>query len=213
MVRTLGGIGILCSLLIVTTYQLTLPRINQNKQKQLERAVLSALPGASQQKTLAFDPEQGFVAATKTNENLTRVFAGLNDQGELIGFAIQAQGSGFQDQIKIIYGYAPISETIVGMMVLESKETPGLGDKIEKDAHFLDNFKALDVRVGEDKKSLVNPITLVKPGQKERPWEMDAITGATISSDAICRILGQSSATWMPRLVTHQDQIKELIHE
>ena len=45
---------------------------------------------------------------------------------------------GYQDVIRILlYGYSPEHQAIVGMRVLESRETPGLGDKIEKDPAFL----------------------------------------------------------------------------
>ena len=74
---------------------------------------------------------------------------------------------------------------IVGMAVLESKETPGLGDKIEKDAAFLANFERLDVTVAADGRSLVHPLELVKPNQKTRPWQIDGISGATVTKDAI----------------------------
>ena len=32
----------------------------------------------------------------------------------------------------ILYGYAPALDAVIGIRVLETKETPGLGDKIEK---------------------------------------------------------------------------------
>ena len=44
---------------------------------------------------------------------------------------------GYQDTIRVIYAYSFADRAIVGMQVLESKETPGLGDKIEIDADFV----------------------------------------------------------------------------
>ena len=84
------------------------------------------------------------------------------------------------------------NQTVVGFYVLESKETPGLGYKIEKDPNFLENFKALDVSLAEDFSALKNKVVPVKQGKKENAWEVDCITGATISSKAIGNIIGAS---------------------
>ncbi len=53
--------------------------------------------------------------------------------------------------------------------------------------------------------SLAHPIELVKPGKKTAPWQIDGISGATISSAAIAKMLHESSARWMPRLYRQRD--------
>ncbi len=63
-------------------------------------------------------------------------------EGRLVGVAMEAEGKGFQDTIRLIYGYSPDKQQVIGMEVLESKETPGLGDKIIKDEEFLDEFRS-----------------------------------------------------------------------
>ena len=50
-----------------------------------------------------------------------------------MGVAVEASGKATPDIIRILYGYDPENRQVVGFYVLESKETPGLGDKIEKD--------------------------------------------------------------------------------
>ena len=45
---------------------------------------------------------------------------------------------------------------------------------------------------------LAHAIEFVKPGEKREPWQIDGITGATISSEAMARILGGSAARWVP---------------
>ena len=77
------------------------------------------------------------------------------------------------------------------MEVLESRETPGLGDKIYKDAEFVGGFSALSVEP---------EIVAVKKGTKSQPNEIDAITGATISSKAIVRIINESHIAWEEQL-------------
>ncbi len=79
-------------------------------------------------------------------------------------------------------------------------ETPGLGDKIIKDPAFLANFQALDARLNERGDALANPIRTVKHGARRNPWEIDAISGATISSVAVGRAINASAAELLPAL-------------
>ncbi|MBT8399652.1 MAG: FMN-binding protein, partial [Rhodothermia bacterium] len=128
--------------------------------------------------------------------------------GTLAGIAVEARGQGYQDVIRILYGYETGCECIVGMKVLESKETPGLGDKIEKDARFLANFDSLDVRIDGPDGELLHPIVLVKSGAKTDAWEVEAITGATVSSQAIADIIGSSAAAIAPVLKRETDAFR-----
>ena len=124
------------------------------------------------------------------------VFAGYNESGELAGLALGARGMGYQDYIQLLYGYSPEQQAIVGMSVLESRETPGLGDRIQSDPTFVANFEKLDVSVDGD--NLVHPIEFVKAGEKINPWQIDGISGATISSRATADMLHQSTGEWIP---------------
>ncbi|MCP4301969.1 MAG: FMN-binding protein, partial [Gammaproteobacteria bacterium] len=91
----------------------------------------------------------------------------------------------------LLYGYTPEQKRVLGMEVLESRETPGLGDKIYKDADFVGSFSAL---------STEPEIVAVKKGTKSQPNEIDAITGATISSKAVVRIINETHSEWSERL-------------
>jgi electron transport complex protein RnfG len=200
MYRAMVGIGVLCGLLIVTVYQVTLPVIERNKAEALQAAIFRVLPDASSSATFALRESGGFEAIEGGESGAPVVYAGYGDDQTLVGLAVEAQGMGYQDVIRLIYGYSFADEAIIGVQVLESKETPGLGDKIETDPAFLQNFERLDVSLGEDRTALANPIVPVKQGEKSHPWEVDGITGATISSVAIADILNDSAKYWVPRL-------------
>lgn len=199
MLRTMGGIGLICALLIVLTYQWTLPTIEAKKAAYLSRAVYAVLPGAVSQRAFVLTAS-GALQPAGGGEKGTFVYAGYDSSGRFVGVAIEASGQGFQDALRLIYGYAPELQAIVGFRVLESKETPGLGDKIEKDGAFLQNFVALDVSLAPDG-TIRNPIVTVKHGTKTQAlgnrWRF---TGATISSKAVGRILRESSLQMVPRL-------------
>jgi len=205
MYRTLVGVGMLCGLMIAVVFQGTRPVIERNRAAALERAVFAVLPAASRRVTFALTPAGNFVANTEAAGE--RVHAGFDADGRLVGVAVEAGGMGYADTITLLYGYAPQQEAIVGIRVLTSKETPGLGDRIETDAAFLENFVALDVRLDPSGKTLMNRIETVKQGRKTEPWQIDGITGATISSKAIGEILATSTARWVPMI---SERIEEL---
>jgi electron transport complex protein RnfG len=208
MYRAMVGVGVLCGLLIVSVYQVTLPIIEQNKAEALQRAIFQVLPDATRSATFALNENGGFAALDGDATGHRLVYAGYDDDDELVGLAVEAQGMGYQDVIALIYGYAPADHAIIGMQVLESKETPGLGDKIETDPDFLRNFERLDVSLKDDQAGLANAIVPVKSGDKAHPWEVDGITGATISSVAIANILNTSAQYWVPRIDAELDAFK-----
>ncbi|MGB5627087.1 MAG: FMN-binding protein [Woeseiaceae bacterium] len=198
MYRAIVGIGAFCALLIVTVYEATAERIAYNKARYLSNAVAEVLPAARSTVEVILDADGTLVAATKPAD--LPVFLGYGEEGELVGAVITAQGMGYADTIRILYAYSFERQVIVGFKVLESKETPGLGDKVEIEPHFLANFEGLDARLNEDGTALANAIVTVKQGEKTESWQLDGITGATITSDAIGAILNQGSSAWLPVL-------------
>ena len=203
------SVGVLCSLAIVATYEWTRPIIAENRIAQRRRAILDVVPQADSIQAFAFDEEQqSFRPVPENSDDGGLVFAGFDDSGDLVGLALAARAMGYQDSIELLYGYDPASESVVGIRVLESRETPGLGDRIETDEDFLDNFKRLDVRLADDGRSLMHEITFVKPGEKTEAWQIDGITGATISSRAVAEMLRESTNTWLPRVQSSVDKLR-----
>lgn len=208
MYRTLVGIGMLCGLLIAIVFQGTRPVIERNRAEALERAVFAVLPAATRRVTFTLTPDRMFdMLAPDADAGAERVHAGFDDLGQLVGVAVEAAGMGYADTITLLYGYAPDQEAIVGIQVLTSKETPGLGDKIETDPAFLENFVALDARLDQTGTALMHPIETVKKGRKTDPWQIDGITGATISSKAIGDILAASTERWVPLISERLEQL------
>lgn len=201
------GIGIMCAFFIVSTFELTLPRIEKNKAEALEKAIFKVLPGMVSKQAFRVEND-AFNILEEGQEASDIIWAGYNEREELVGLAIEASGMGFADVLRILYGYDPNEQKIVGFYVLESKETPGLGDKIEKDAAFLANFEALDVSLNEARSQVKNIVVPVKNGTKKNPWEVDGITGATISSRAIGNIIGESSSAIVPLIYRQVEQFR-----
>jgi electron transport complex protein RnfG len=210
MLIAMVGIGVVCALLIVFTYEGTFGRIEKLKAEALEEAVFKVLPGITKTGIFELTPDGKFIPSDGKDRTKTLVYAGYDDQNTLKGIAIEASGQGYADILKILYGYDPVLETIIGFYVLESKETPGLGDKIEKDENFLANFNGLTVTLNEDFTQVVNKVVPVKFGTKENTWEVEGITGATISSRAIGNIIGESTSTIIPLIYQQQENFKSV---
>lgn len=210
MLRAMVGIGALCGLLIVFTYEGTLPRIERLRAEALEQAIFKVIPGITKMRPFSYQ-NNAFMPAGESDENV--IYAGYDSQGVFKGVAIVAAGQGYADIIRILYGYNPENQQVIGFYVLESKETPGLGDKIEKDPVFLDNFTALDVSLNEGEDAIKNKVTTVKRGSKTNAWEVDGITGATISSRAIGDIIANSTAEWVPIIYKNIDVFKNSKNE
>jgi len=190
LIATLGFAGLLSGLIIVSVFEATLPTITAYKAKVLREAVFKVLPGTTDMQRLVFRDGQLIVKDDEEKDEQA-VFGGYGADGRLLGYAIPSAGPGFQDTISLIYGYLPGERKVVGMEILTSRETPGLGDKIYKDAAFVANFDAL---------SIDPTIVTVKKGTKTAANEVDAITGATISSKAVVRIINEGNARWLERL-------------
>ncbi len=209
MIRTLVGIAMLSGFLVVLAYQLTKPIIAENQRRAIEAAVFKVIPEAVVRRDFLIN-EAGLTAAgPQTRAEGIQVYAGYDSEGRLRGIAANAAAQGYADMIQLLYGYDPACECIRGIKVLKLAETPGLGDKILSDTAFIANFEALDARLSDDGSTLANEIVTVKHGTKHNPWEIDAISGATISSKAVGKAVNQSAARLLPALIPHLDQLTQ----
>ncbi len=132
----------------------------------------------------------GIISYDEKVINDTQFYLGKNKDGGLIGVAFLAEGNGFQSKIKILVGMNPEFTKIQRLKILQQAETPGLGTKIENDLTnksdkfwFLNQFKDLKVGTG---------ITYVKNKKPSQEGEIQAITGATISSKSVVNILNDT---------------------
>lgn len=89
--------------------------------------------------------------------------------GEITGVSFLQEEKGYSGKVSVMLGMDRNGRT-TGIEIVSHKETPGLGSKIE-DEPFKAQFKGIDLSV-----------SVKKDGDK-----IDAITGATISSRAICQ--------------------------
>jgi Na+-translocating ferredoxin:NAD+ oxidoreductase subunit G len=207
MIRTLMGIAMLSGFLVVLTYQLTKPIIAENQRRAIEAALFQVIPGAVQRRDFVIT-EQGTVAVTpESPADGIPVYAGYDADGKLLGVAANGAAQGYAGLVHLLYGYDPACQRIRGIKILKLAETPGLGDRIISDADFVANFDQLDARLNADGGDLANDIVTVKHGGKHNPWEIDAISGATISSKAVGKALNQSTKQVLPPLIRELEKL------
>lgn len=204
MIGTLTGIALVSGLLLALVYQGTYDRIQHNRQARTRAAVEEILPGIVSQR--AFEAETSLDDGVVTQQ----IYAGYDASGALVGVAIEASDSGgYGGEIRIIYGYLPDKQEITGMKVLLSKETPGLGDRITTDPAFRANFDGLQVPLDPESKEPVTPIVYAKPGAGGSAGEVEGISGATISSQAVTRAVRESTARVLPIVYDMLDELKK----
>ena len=192
MIRLLATVSLICGLLIVGTHLNTLARIRQNQEIIMRESVAQLLPGIQKQVVYGIEPSGDLKILPGVEASGPRLFAGYDGSGSLLGVVIETSDRGYADVISAMYAYSPEKQAITGFKVVDMRETPGLGDRIGSDRQFADNFRALDSRFDSDKKEMAHPITVVKHGAKKNAWEIDAISGATVSSRAVGRMLQKS---------------------
>jgi electron transport complex protein RnfG len=208
MIRTLGLVATVCGVLIVTAYEGTLDAVNANKKIALERAVFKVIPGAAKVDEYIATAAGIQPAGATAPEGAVKFYAAYDQAGGLKGIAAEGAAKGYADTVRVLYAYDPARQVITGIGVIAMRETPGIGDKIYTDAAFLKNFEALDVQLSSDMKALANAVKVVKHGTKQHAWEIDAISGATVTSKAVGRGINESARKLLPLLVPNLEKLK-----
>ncbi len=112
-----------------------------------------------------------YVQLIKSNlsKDSIEIYAAFLDSIQTGTAVIAFSDKGFSGLVKIMVGFTP-DGNIKNIVVLEQKETPGLGTKI-KDEKFIKQFRGK------------HPSTYVLKAKKDQ-GDVDALTGATITTRA-----------------------------
>jgi electron transport complex protein RnfG len=174
MVVVLTSVGLLSGSFLATVGHLTKERIALNKQKEIEEAIMQVVPGT-------------VISQKLYEERDLSIYGGKDEEGNIIGFAINASGIGFQDKITLMLGTNTSLERTNRLAILDQKETPGLGAKITDQESFLKYWENRDC---SEAISLRKPA--VSSAEELLPSEINTITGATISSESVLSIVNIS---------------------
>jgi Na+-translocating ferredoxin:NAD+ oxidoreductase subunit G len=147
-------------------YSVTKPRIEEQKQKALQAALTEALPQS---------PAQAIEPVEKNGSVSHYIGYKSPAKKDIYGYAFVAKGPAYSSVIETMVGVDTTGQ-IIGMKVLDQKETPGLGTKVE------------EVKYGEGDPWFQRQFMNKKAGQlavDKDGGEITSITGATISSRAL----------------------------
>jgi len=180
-------------LLIAVTSAALSPRIEQNKINKRNRLVETLLREAKlEAKDFVPLDSEIEIESMQGQKEIVEVFRAMSEAGECVGWSFNAIGPGFADKIELALVVDKNFEKLVGFDVLASSETPGFGNQIKFD-FFRNQFKGAPAE----------ELRLSTSGDDSKiDSEIIAISGATISSEAVVEIINNAVK-----------QIKEQIQE
>lgn len=185
LVIVLTCISLLAALALTGVYALTKGPIEQGQREKKEKALQAVLPDykGTVRDTVIVDAD---------NEEIP-VHLAIGENGELCGAGIETYTKkAFAGRFDLMVGF-DAEGSIVNTEVIKAGETPGLGDKINKDkSDFALQFNHQ------------NPAEFQLVVKKDG-GDVDAITAATISSRAYCDAVQRAYDVFM--------KIKEDYHE
>lgn len=183
MVLTLAIVTGLASFTLATVYNLTLEPIAQAREAKRQAAIMQVVPEFDRLETSKFLPPEG-------GDSLEFNFAFKND--ELVGVAVATYtNQGFSGLITAMVGFYPDGR-IVDVVHLMHKETPGLGDKIEKSkSDWSNQFRGVDPREFNLK-------------VKKDGGDVDAITAATITARAYSEAIQRAYDTFIENVTIEE---------
>ncbi len=154
-------------------------RIEANKLADTMGQIPKLVPGAATGKPATFGE--------------LMVYRAVDKQGNPVGWVLPARGRGFAEAIQLLIGLDASARTITGLYVLEQKETPGLGNRIEEPV-----WRAQFAGQPADRALAVVKATPAR-------GQIQAVTGATISSESVTKIVNDAVANFRTALGTQQE--------
>ena len=161
--EVLFAICVVISAALAGTNLLTRDRIAQQELLKAEESRKIVLPAAEE-----FESQEDGAYYTGT--------AG----GQLVGYVFETESSGYGGTVSVMTGISG-EGAITGVVILSHEETPGLGANAEK-AEFLDQYLQSAPEGG------LSVIKYQTPGE----GQIEAITGATITSTAVTNAVNQA---------------------
>ena len=167
--------------------------VNKSTKKQREEQVLLNVKGPAVKKVLK-GSDNDLIKDRKIitiGKKKIIIFVGKK-AGKPWAFAYEMMGKGFGGDIGVIVGIDAASGDLLGIGITTHKETPGLGALIQEPG-FREGFKGLDLSAA---------VKVTGDG-----GQVDAISGATISSRAVCEAVNKASAFYKQ----HKTEILSLV--
>ncbi len=171
----LGVFSLICTALIALTFLSTEEKIDIQKKNAALKALLEIVPEDQHDNDLLQDKIVFFEKNLGHRKEQLLFLAKKDNKPSVLIYPVTAR-DGYSGDIDFIIGININNSSIAGIRIINHKETPGLGDKVE--------LRKSDWVLSFNDKSLKNPTPLYWKVKKEG-GEFDAFTGATITPRAI----------------------------
>lgn len=183
----LAAFAMVTSGLIGLTYYATQDEIAKQQQAKLQGILNAIIAPSSYTNTIANDCTIINNAALLGSQESHHIYRALNNTSP-VGVAIETTApDGYSGNIHIVVGIvsdAQNNTVISGVRVLEHKETPGLGDKIDvRVTDWILSFNDKVIHAGNAAQFAV----------KKDGGQFDQFTGATISPRAVVKAVKRSA--------------------
>jgi len=161
---SLFAIAAIVTALLSLARSFTLEPIENQRRMVRERTMKEVLADAGEFTRIASAPD--------LPGNIVAVYRGTAGN-ETVGYVLELGPDGYSGTISMMIGISDKTETITGLRIMKHTETPGLGAFAAREEFFrkFDNRKLLPLRV------------VKVPASADD--EIEAITGATITTNAI----------------------------
>lgn len=178
----LGAVALICTSLSVAVYWLTKDKIDMAVAQQQRQLLSQVIPD-----NYADNELMQSCHSPKTSELLQQrinLICTASKQGKVTAYAFETTAlDGYSGNIRLLVGLTPEGE-VLGVRVLEHKETPGLGDKIElRVSNWILSFSGQKIL----------PDNLTDWAVKKDGGRFDQFTGATITPRAVVNQVKQAS--------------------
>lgn len=179
-------LGVVCSTLLVTASLFTAPYQKANQKADQVRNYLAALEAPLPENASAADLIAIYDRTIRpVKRNGLECFEYRPDGADAPqAVAVAFAGPGVWGPIEGVLALEPDMGKIRGIRFFKQEETPGLGDEITSDV-FLNRFKAKQIMSANGTPGF----RVCKPGAADGPNEIDGITGATMTSDRVGKML------------------------
>ena len=169
---TLGLIGLLAAALLSAVHLATRDRIASEQQRQALATLNQLVPESGYDNELIEDRFSAWISGLSASSTIYRA---RMDREPVALLADVITPDGYSGDIRLLVGLTPKGE-VIGIRILEHRETPGLGDQIElKRSNWLRQF---------DGKSLGEPPAQAWASDR-RGGDFDTLSSATITSAAV----------------------------
>lgn len=175
-------VTLISALALSFVYEITKAPIeeqNEIKKQKAYQAVYQDTVVKPDEKLMKRAEETDLTSLDASYENVTidEINQACDSNGNLIGYILQVSSKGYKGTITLMYGYS-LDGTVQGIEFLSLKETAGLGMNASK-PDFIDQFTGKTVK----------QFDVMKPGTATGDNQVDAISGATVTSKAVAKAL------------------------